>query len=184
MIRILASACVAMMGLGVVPMRAAVDDPAFVKSSTLKVSSWRLAKPAVSFEYPAKDWIDSGSGVTTLATLVQRKGEASMLLEYEATEFPTLAVNDTFLGLEQDRVAKIRAVTAMSGRILQTRDHGIAILEYTEQSAAGPDRVRIYVMPVGREVFRLICRAGIQQFPKYQEVFSHAAASIVLGGPR
>jgi hypothetical protein len=163
---------------------AAAEDPAFVKSPTLKVSAWSLSKPQVTFEYPAKDWVDSGSGVTTLATFAQRKGEASMLLEYDVTEFPTLAVNDVFLSLEEDRVAKLRAVAGVTGRILQVGDRGIAILEYTEQGEQRTDRVRIYVMPVGREVFRLICRAAAPLFPKYQEVFSHAAASLVLGGSR
>jgi hypothetical protein len=184
MSRLLAFACALMLCLAGGPAAMSADDPAFVKSPTLKVAPWRLARPPVAFEYPAKDWIDSGSGVTTLASLVQRKGEASMLLEYEVTEFPTLAVNDVFLALEQDRVGKIRSVSAMSGRILPIRDRGIAILEYTEQTETGSDRVRVYVMPAGREIFRLICRAGTPVFSKYQEVFSHTAASIVFGAPR
>ena len=164
---------------------AAQDPPPFARSSTLKVKTWTDQHPAVTLEYPAKDWQVSGHGLASLVTLEHKTGDAAAVLEYQVRERPTPArlVNDTFVAIEQDLIRTADPqVKDINGRILTVGERRIVMLDFTRSWSSRTERVRVYVIPLERQVFRLVCWALPETFGRYEPVFSHIAASFA-GSP-
>src|SRR5215203_3565997 len=152
----------------------------FGRSPTLKVKAWAGKDPVVTLEYPAKDWRVSGRGLASLVTVEHKTGEAAVALEYEVRERPTppRLVNDTFVAIEQDLIHALNPqVKDITARILTVGERRVVMLDFTRAGDSGAERVRVYVMPIERQVFRLVCRAVPGRFADSEPVFSHIAAS-------
>ena len=67
---------------------AAQDPPPFARSSTLKVKTWTDQHPAVTLEYPAKDWQVSGHGLASLVTLEHKTGDAAAVSSTKCANGP------------------------------------------------------------------------------------------------
>jgi hypothetical protein len=158
----------------------AQDAASFGRSPTLKVKTWASKDPVATLEYPAKDWRVSGRGLASLVTMEHKSGEAAVALEYELRERPTLArlVNDTFVSIEQDQIHALHPqVKDITARILTAGERRVVMLDFTRAGDSGPERVRVYVIPIERQMFRLVCRAVPGRFGGFEPVFSHVAAS-------
>lgn len=165
--------------LGVAVTAAAQNDPAVARSANLKTQKYVSASHNFSVEYP-RDWRVVGGGMATLVTFDQKKSEASVAIEYELRELPTTPedVNDTYVGIEKDFIkAQVVKVSSPTTRIVAVGPRRIVVLEFTRIGVHGEERVREYMVPVERNLFRIICRAAPSIFDRYSPVFAHVAAS-------
>ena len=163
----------------------AQDTASLGRSPALKVKTWASKDPVATLEYPAKDWRVSGRGLASLVTVEHKSGEAAVALEYELRERPTPArlVNDTFVAIEQDQIHALHSqVKDITARVLTAGERRIVMLDFTRAGESGQERVRVYVIPIERQMFRLVCRAVPGRFAGLEPVFSHIAASFA-GAP-
>ena len=134
----------------------------------------------------------SGEGLASVGprTRIARDGGAQergggRVPRYELRERPTPArlVNDTFVAIEQDQIHALHSqVKDITARVLTAGQRRIVMLDFTRAGESGPERVRVYVIPIERQMFRLVCRAVPGRFAGLEPVFSHIAASFA-GAP-
>lgn len=123
-------------------------------------------------------------GSSVVVSLTQRKGEAAVVVE-ESRLNQALAPDDItnlFGQLEADVVKEQQpSATDVQGKVVQAGGRRFVILTYGRKGVSGPERVRQYSIPSGVALFRLTCSAGVAQFPRYEPVFAHIAASFTIG---
>ena len=146
----------------------------------------------IRFEYPKKDWEIVTRPTTAvvpgatapIVSVVQRKREAAVVVELTKLHQPLALddITDLFSQLEADSIrerqpqatdVKAKLVDVGGGRRL-------VILTYGRQGVGGSERVRQYSIPAGADLFRLTCVATAAQFPRYEAVFAHVAASFAV----
>jgi hypothetical protein len=144
----------------------------------------------VSFDYP-DNWRVNAVVLPTVA-LLSRGDDLSLTIVRSDFEFPQ-TFNEVFAQYEADAIRKqypdaaefsSRAVMHKTvGQMLQVdfvRPKG------TNPSRAGrPMRVRVYAVPAGRSVYRIICLARADEFARRHEpVFIRMMDSLVITPPQ
>lgn len=155
------------------------------RAAKLDVQAFDGPDKRIHLEYPKKDWELVPGGIATIASLVQKKGEAAVVIEASRLNQPLSPddITDLFGQLEGETV-RDRQPSAVN---IQPRVYGaggrrFVLLTYERNGVAGPERVRQYSIPVGSELYRLICSAAPPQFARYETVFAHIAASFTSSG--
>lgn len=155
------------------------------RAAKLEVQPFEGPNKRIRLEYPKKDWEVVPGGSTAIASLMQKKGEAAVVIEASRLNQPLAPddITDLFGQLESETV-RDRQPSAVN---IQPKVYGAAgrrfvILTYERSGVSGPERVRQYSIPVGAELYRLICSAAAPQFAHYETVFAHIAASFTATG--
>jgi hypothetical protein len=138
-------------------------------------------------EYPAKDWDIVSGGAAALVTLTQKKHEATVVIEYQPLQLELAAseIDDNFAKLEAEPIAARQPdVSGMTSRILDINSHRTVVIEFSRRGATGPEHVRLYSLPIGKHLYRVIGSAPNAMFDRYAPAFEVMASSLtVAGGP-
>jgi hypothetical protein len=146
----------------------------------------------IRFEYPKKEWeiVPRAStavipGATApIVSVVQRKREAAVVIEQTKLHQPLALddITDLFSQLEADSIRERQPqATDVRARLVDVGGgRRLVILTYGRPGVGGPERVRQYSIPAGADLFRLTCVATAVQFPRYEAVFAHVAASFAV----
>lgn len=133
-----------------------------------------------TFEFPKKDWLTVPGGGSSLVTVTQKNTEATVVIEYQRMTLPLELedITDLFGQLEQD-VVKGRDPSAADVAVKMIADQGrrLAIVDYRRTGVKGPEVVRQFSIPVGQDLYRIICSTSAAGMQKYSGTFAHIAAS-------
>jgi hypothetical protein len=136
-------------------------------------------------EYPAKDWDIVAGGASSLVAVQQKKGEATIVVEYQPMqiELAPSEIDDNFAKLEVEPIsARQSGVTQLTSKILDINGHRAIVIEYSRKGAMGPEHVRQYSLPIGKNLYRVIGSAPTGNFERYAPTFDVAAQSFVVAG--
>jgi hypothetical protein len=145
-----------------------------------------------SLEFP-KDWqVNAGVG-DVLVTFSQKKNEAALVVErFHLNLAPTAEkIDELFAQIEEDTLKERQPqAIAVSHRIADGNGRRFIVIDYTRPGLTRPlERARQYSLPIGQDLYRLICSAAAAQFAKYDPLFAHvndsftAPAAEVPGKP-
>lgn len=129
-----------------------------------------------SLEYPARDWqVLPGAG-SVVATIAVKSGEASAVIDVARMNQPLAdaEINDLFAQLEAEDIAARHAglsVTAETPTMAMVGTRRVVIIKYVRPGLRGQEQVVQYTIPIGQDIYRLICTATSAAFPKYEPVF-------------
>ena len=138
----------------------------------------------IRFEMPARDWQVVSGGSATIVSLAHSNGQVSVVVErvIPAGMCATGDLNDRFVEREADAVRTLQPqATGVEAALVTFGARRFVIVAYTRQGVAGPERVRQYSIPAGRELYRLTCSAATSQFARFEPVFAHVAATFATG---
>jgi hypothetical protein len=138
-----------------------------------------------SCEYPSKDWDVVSGGASALVTLVQKKHEATVVIEYQPMpiELAPNEIDDNFAKLEAEPiVARQTEVSGMTTKILDINGHRAVVIEFSRRGVAGSEHVRLYSLPIGKQLYRVIGSAPNGMFERYAPTFDVVASSFMVGG--
>jgi hypothetical protein len=138
-----------------------------------------------SLEFP-KDWqVNAGVG-DVLVTFAQKKNEAALVVErFHLNLAPTPdKIDELFAQIEEDTVKERQPqAIAVSHRLADGNGRRFIVIDYTRPGLTRPlERARQYSVPIGQDLFRLICSAVPAQFAKYDPLFAHINDSFAAPG--
>lgn len=127
-----------------------------------------------ALEYPGKDWRVLPGGGSVIATLAQKDGQASVVIDYSRMN-QVLApgdINDLFADLEAEDLA-VRQLEAKGAKpsIVNVGTRRVVVIEYSRAGLKGPEKVAQYTLPAGQDLYRLICVAPAGLYARFQPVF-------------
>jgi hypothetical protein len=134
----------------------------------------------ISFEYPKKDWVATAGVGPTLAMLVEKNAAAWMVVERTKLQMALAPddVTDLFSQLEADRLKEAEPqATGVQNKLFVLDDRRFTAVQLSRKGLRGTDVVRQYSFPVGEYLYRLVCGTTSDQFPKFEPIFAHAAAT-------
>jgi hypothetical protein len=133
-----------------------------------------------TFEYPNKNWVATAGVGGNLGILVEKDAKAWMVLERTKLQMALAPddVTDLFSQLEADRLkeAEPQAV-GVQNKLFVLDDRRFTAVQLSRKGQRGTDVVRQYSFPVGDYLYRLVCGTSSDQFPKFEAIFAHAAAT-------
>jgi hypothetical protein len=180
-----AAVMLAVVGHALVIDPAAQVVQAVTRSASLKTASFQSPTHHFTLEYP-RDWRMVPGGLASLVAFDQRRSEATVVVEYERRELPTVAsdVTDLWVQLEQDYIRdRHPGAKGFTAQIVMAGERAIVVIDFTRQGAAGAEQVREYAVPVDRHLYRIVCLAAPPLFAKYAPMFAHIAASFTAAPP-
>jgi hypothetical protein len=151
----------------------------------LEVQPFEGPNKHVRLEYPKKDWQVVPGGSAAIASLLQKKGEAAVVIEQSRLNQPLAPddITDLFGQLESETIRDRQpSPSDIQSKVYEAGGRRFVIVDYARQGVAGPERVRQYSIPVGSDLYRLTCSAAASQFTRYETVFAHIAATFSAGG--
>jgi hypothetical protein len=155
-------------------------DPWIAKHAKLQFKPQKAADAPVRLDLPAKDWMVLPSSGSTLLVLASKKGDAAVFVERTALAQTLEAadITDLFAQIEMEAIKERQPKAAdFQSRVLDAGDRRLVAVQYARPGVLGSERVRQYSVPVGRQLYRVTCISSAAQFPAYDPVFSHIAAS-------
>jgi hypothetical protein len=156
------------------------SDAWYRRSRPARFQPLRPATSRFTVEYPKEDWLVTLGGDAALATFTHRRGEAAVVIERSTLNQP-LAPGDitgVFAEIEMDLVReRIPEASGFEARLIEAGSDRVVAIQYLQPGLKGVERVRQYSIARGQDLYRLVCRAGVEQFPRHEAVFAHIAAS-------
>jgi hypothetical protein len=157
--------------------------PQFAWSAAVSSKDFQLFRdPAgrFSLEFP-KDWqVNAGVG-DVLVTFAQKKNEAALVVErFHLNLAPTAEkIDELFAQIEEDTLKERQPqASAVSHKIADANGRRFIVIDYTRPGLTRPlERARQYSLPIGQDMYRLICSAVPAQFAKYDPLFAHVNES-------
>jgi hypothetical protein len=133
-----------------------------------------------SLEFP-KDWqVNAGVG-DVLVTFAQKKNEAALVIErFHLNLAPTAdQIDDLFAQIEEDTLKERQPqASAVAHKIAGGNGRRFVVIDYTRPGLTKPvERARQYSLPIGQDLYRLVCSAAPNQFAKYEPLFAHVSES-------
>jgi hypothetical protein len=138
----------------------------------------------VRLEFPKKDWLIIPGGTMTVASLTQKSGQAAVVIEHTKLNAPLAPedITDLFAQLEADQVKELEpTANDVQSKLVSVDNRRMVIVGYTRRGVTGIERVRVYSVPLGSDLYRLTCSAAAPQFARYEQVFAHVAATFATG---
>jgi hypothetical protein len=130
-----------------------------------------------TIEYPKRDWRVVPGGGSVLFTLAHSGNEAAVVVEYNRMDPPLMPEDITEMFsqvIELDEVKKRQPGASDFRPGLVTGPEGKqSQIDYTRPGMNGQERVRLVSMPRGADLYRIVCSAKAELFPKYEAIFSH-----------
>lgn len=138
----------------------------------------------IRFEFPRKDWQLVSGGTVSIVSVAQKSGQAAVVVEHSKlnTALAPDDITDLFAQLEAEQIKQQQPDAAdLQSKLVSVGSRRIVIVGYTRRGVTGDERVRVYSVPVGSDLYRLTCSAATQQFARYEQVFAHVAATFATG---
>lgn len=138
----------------------------------------------IRFEFPKKDWQLVPGGTVSIVSVTQKSGQAAIVVEHSKlnTALAPDDITDLFAQLEADEIKQQQPDAAdLQSKLVAVGNRRLVIVGYTRRGVTGTERVRVYSVPVGSDLYRLTCSAAPQQFARYEQVFAHVAATFATG---
>lgn len=138
----------------------------------------------IRFEFPKKDWLLVPGGTVSIVSVIQKSGQAAVVVEHTKLNAALAPddITDLFAQLEADQIKQQQPDAAdVQSKLVAVGNRRLVIVGYTRRGVAGAERVRVYSMPVGSDLYRITCSAATQQFARYEQVFAHVAATFATG---
>lgn len=138
----------------------------------------------IRFEFPKKDWQLVAGGTVSIVSVTQKSGQAAVVVEHTKLNAALAPddITDLFAQLEAEQI-KLQQPDAgdVQSKLVSVDNRRFVIVGYTRRGVAGAERVRVYSVPVGSDLYRLTCSAAAPQFARYEQVFAHVAATFATG---
>jgi hypothetical protein len=138
----------------------------------------------IRFEFPKKDWQLVAGGTVAIVSVTQKAGQAAVVVEHTRLNAPLAPddITDLFAQLEAEQIKQQQPdASDVQSKLVSIDNRRFVIVGYTRRGVAGAERVRVYSVPVGSDLYRLTCSAAAQQFARYEQVFAHVAATFATG---
>lgn len=136
------------------------------------------------FEVPRREWQLVSGGTVAVVTLAAKSGQAAVVVEQTRLNQAMAQedITNLFALLEADAVKERQPAAAdVQAKLVAVDGRRLVIVTYSRRGVAGPERVRQYSIPTGSDLFRLTCSAAAPEFPRYEPVFAHVAATFATG---
>lgn len=139
------------------------------------------AATGFQIDWPKKDWLLLPSAGSLLMVVASKKGDAMVVVErtdLRQTLEPS-DITELFAQLESDAIKEKQKALDVQARVIEAGARRLVAVQYQRTGALGAERVRQYSVPVGKQLYRVICISSAQEFLKYDPVFAHMASSFV-----
>jgi hypothetical protein len=138
----------------------------------------------IRFEFPKKDWQLVAGGTVSIVSVTQKSGQAAVVVEHTKlnTALAPDDITDLFAQLEAEQIKQQQPdASDVQSKLVSVDNRRFVIVGYTRRGVTGAERVRVYSVPVGSDLYRLTCSAAAPQFARYEQVFAHVAATFATG---
>lgn len=135
-----------------------------------------------SLQYPQRDWrVLPGTG-STLATLAENRGRATVQIEYLRLNQPLQVEQnrDLILQIESDLIRERQPGADQIAPANAPDLPSAIVIEYNRRGADGSERVRQFSLVREQHLFRILCAAQIKEFARFQSVFAQIARSFEM----
>ena len=190
--------------LPVILFAAALVVPCAVRMTASPATAWTAAQPGrdiwiakapkgnfqplkdpnglFTMEIPRRDWsIVPGAGVV-VASVVNKKGDAAIVVEQAALK-QALApddITDLFADLERELIVERQPKAAdFQTRVLEDGGRKLVAVQFVRPGMTGMERVRQFSIPAGRRLYRVSCVASLGSYAANEIWFAHAVATFV-----
>jgi hypothetical protein len=137
-----------------------------------------------SVEFPNGWELVRGYGIILVTATERMRGNvpgAAIVVEHNALVEPLgpQEIDTKLAELELEDVIKVREPGGQNFRseAKEVNKRRFVFIQYSRPGFSGTDRVSVYVMPVGRVMYRLICIAPEKEVARYQPMCAHVANS-------
>jgi hypothetical protein len=138
----------------------------------------------VAFSYPKDDWVAVPAAGGNIALLMQKKGEASLALDFQVLRVALAAdeIDDTFKEIELEQLTQ-RAPHArvMSSALNEMAGNKVVVIRYGASGLTGDLDVTQYSVVSGASLYRLTCAATRATAAKHARACETVARTLVVG---
>lgn len=138
-----------------------------------------------SLQYPAKDWLLVPGGGASLVVLTQKKNEATVTIEYQPLQIQLEPgeIDAEFAKIEAEPIEQHQPTAeGVKSDVTESDGRKIIVINFTRRGATGAERVRQYSLPIGQQMYRIVCSAPAAQFAKYEPVFANIVKTFAVSG--
>jgi len=154
------------------------------RAPKLEVQKFVAPGNRIRFEFPKKDWQLVSGGTVSIVSVTQKTGQAAVVVEHTKLNAALAPddITDLFAQLEAEQIKQQQPdASDLQSKLVSVDNRRFVIVGYTRRGVSGPERVRVYSMPIGSDLYRLTCSAAAPQFARYEQVFAHVAATFATG---
>ena len=164
--------------LGAQAGKAMAADPWYGRTTKAQFQPARTVD-GFQLDWPKKDWLMLPSAGSLSLVMTTKKGDALVVVERTVLRQPLEPsdITELFAQLESDAVKEKGQVLDVQARVIDANGRRLVAVQFQRTGMLGPERVRQYSLPVGKNLYRLICISTAAQFLSYDPLFSHMAAS-------
>lgn len=166
---------------------AAFGIPAFLQAQPLAPKDTQPYKNLVynvAFSYPKNDWVAVPAAGGNIALLMQKKGEASLALDFQVLRVALAPdeIDDTFKEIELEQLTQ-RAPHArvMSSALSELAGNKVIVIRYGASGLTGDLDVTQYSVVSGASLYRLTCAATRATATKHVRACDTVARTLVVG---
>jgi hypothetical protein len=138
----------------------------------------------VAFSYPKSDWVAVPATGGNIALLMQKKGEASLALDYTLLRVALAAdeIDDTFKEIELEQLTQ-RAPHArvVSSALTEFGGNKVVMIRYGASGLTGDLDVTQYSVVSGASLYRLTCAATRATAARHARACDTVARTLVVG---
>jgi hypothetical protein len=139
-----------------------------------------VATPRFRVTLPDKDWRLLPGGINTVACVSHKDDDAAIVIERELLEIPLTAddIDSHFVDLEVGALTEGESAgSGFRGQVAQVEGRRMVVVDYQRVGAAAGEQVRVYVLVLGRHLYRLACVAPVRTFATHAPVFQLVCGS-------
>jgi hypothetical protein len=136
-------------------------------------------------QYPSKDWQVVPGGSASLVAFTQKKAEATVVIEYQALtlELAPTEIDEGFAQIEAEPIAQHQpTATDVASHIAEADGRKVIVIDYNRKGIAGAEKVRQYSLPIGKQMYRIVCSAPAALFAKYEPTFVTVVKTFAVAG--
>jgi hypothetical protein len=138
----------------------------------------------VAFSYPKSDWVAVPAAGGNIALLMQKKGEASLALDFQVLRVALAPdeIDDTFKEIELEQLTQ-RAPHArvVSSALSELAGNKVVMIRYGASGLTGDLDVTQYSIVSGASLYRLTCAATRATAAKHVRACDTVARTLVVG---
>jgi hypothetical protein len=138
----------------------------------------------VAFSYPKDDWVAVPATGGNIALLMQKKGEASLALDFQVLRVALAPdeIDDTFKEIELEQLTQ-RAPHArvVSSALSELAGNKVVVIRYGASGLTGDLDATQYSVVSGASLYRLTCEATRATAAKHARACDTVARTLVVG---
>jgi hypothetical protein len=177
---------------GALVLAAASGSPARAQFGVFKRGSkngsyqpFKDASGRFSLEYPAKDWRTIPGGGSVLVGFTHKDGDATVLVDYTKLKLalaPT-EIDAAFAELEVQLLKEREpSVTDIKSSVVPGSPGPRIVIQFSRPGLHGVEQVLQYSIPVGDNLYRLVCTVRADKAEKNKAILSHMVESFAVAG--